>query len=216
MIKIVIADDHPVVRQGIKQILAEESDMKLMAEAANGRELLDRLRSSACDVVLLDISMPGRGGLEVLGDLRRDYPKLPVLVLSVHSEDQFGPRVLKRGAAGFMSKETAPEELVKAIRKVSGGGKYVSAWLAEKLASDLAIDAQKAPHEELSDREYQVMCMIASGKTVGEIARELSLSAKTISTYRSRILEKMKMKTNAQLTFYAIQKALVSPAKTVL
>jgi two-component system invasion response regulator UvrY len=160
--------------------------------------------------------MPGRGGLEVLGDLRRDYPKLPVLVLSVHSEDQFGPRVLKGGAAGFMSKETAPEELVKAIRKVSAGGKYVSAWLAEKLASDLAIDAEKPPHEELSDREYQVMCMIASGKTVGEIARELSLSAKTISTYRSRILEKMKMKTNAQLTFYAIQKALVSPAKTVL
>jgi DNA-binding NarL/FixJ family response regulator len=216
MIQIIIADDHPVVRQGIKQILAEEPDMKLMAEAANGRDLLDKLHNSSCDVVVLDISMPGRGGLEVLGDLRRDYPKIPVLILSVHSEDQLGSRVLKAGAAGFMSKETASEELIKAIRKVYGGGKYVSPWLAEKLASDLAVDAEKPPHEELSDREYQVMCMIASGKTVGEVARELSLSAKTISTYRSRILEKMKMKTNAQLTFYAIQKALVTPTKAVL
>jgi DNA-binding NarL/FixJ family response regulator len=210
MINIIIADDHPVVRHGIKQILAEESDMQLLAEAANGRELLEKVRSLPCDVVLLDISMPGRGGLDVLSELRRDRPRVPILVLSVHSEDQFGQRVLKSGAAGFMNKESAPEELVKAIRKVYSGGKYVSSSLAEKLASDLAADSERPPHEDLSDREYQVLCMIASGKTVSEIARELSLSTKTISTYRARILEKMGMKTNAQLTYYAIRKSLVS------
>jgi DNA-binding NarL/FixJ family response regulator len=210
MINIIIADDHPVVRHGIKQILAEESDMKLLAEAANGRELLEKVRHLPCDVVLLDISMPGRGGLDVLSELRHDRPRVPVLVLSVHSEDQFGQRVLKSGAAGFMNKESAPEELVKAIRKVYSGGKYVSSSLAEKLASDLAADSERPPHEDLSDREYQVLCMIASGKTVSEIARELSLSTKTISTYRARILEKMGMKTNAQLTYYAIRKSLVS------
>lgn len=211
MIKLIIADDHPIVRQGIKQILTEEADMKLMGEATNGGELMGMIRALPCDVVLLDIGMPGKNGLDVLHELRCSHPKLPALVLSIHPEDQYGPRVLKAGAAGYMSKEIVPDELVNAIRKVAGGRKYISPSLAEKLACDLGAHTEKPPHEFLSDREYQVMCMIASGKTVGEIGRALFLSAKTISTHRARILEKMKMKTNAQLTFYALQSGLASP-----
>jgi two-component system invasion response regulator UvrY len=209
MIHVIIADDHPVVRQGLIRILAEEADMALAAEAASGQELLDKLDRVDCDVVLLDVSMPGRGGLDILAELRRHYPKIPVLVLSVYPEDQFGLRVLKSGAAGYMNKETACDQLVNAIRKVHSGGKYVSANLAEKIAADLATDTQLPPHETLSHREYQVMCLIASGKTVSEIARELCLSQKTISTHRARILEKMGMKTSAQLTYYAIQNNLI-------
>jgi two-component system invasion response regulator UvrY len=209
MIHVIIADDHPVVRQGLTRILAEETDMVLAAEAATGQELLEKLGKTQCDVVLLDISMPGRGGLETLADLRRHYPKIPVLVLSVYPEDQFGLRVLKSGAAGYMNKEAACDQLVNAIRKVCSGGKYVSANLAEKMAGDLAADSQVPLHETLSRREYQVMSLIASGKTVSEIARELYLSQKTISTHRARILEKMHMKTNAQLTYYAIQNNLI-------
>ena len=209
MIHVIIADDHPVVRQGLIRILAEEADMALAAEAASGQELLDKLDKADCDVVLLDVSMPGRGGLDILAELRRHYPKIPVLVLSVYPEDQFGLRVLKSGAAGYMNKETACDQLVNAIRKVHGGGKYVSANLAEKIAADLATDTRLPPHETLSHREYQVMCLIASGKTVSEIARELCLSQKTISTHRTRILEKMGMKTSAQLTYYAIQNNLI-------
>lgn len=209
MIRIIIADDHPVVRQGLKQILADEPDMIVTGEAPNAQGLLEKVRKEKCDVLLLDITMPGRGGLDILKDLRREYPKLSVLVLSIHPEDQFGPRVLKSGAAGYMSKESAPEELVSAIRRVAAGGKYISPSLAEKLASDLADDGARAPHEKLSDREYQVMSLIASGKTVKEISANLSLSVKTISTYRSRMLGKMKMKTNAELIHYAIQNKLV-------
>jgi DNA-binding NarL/FixJ family response regulator len=209
MIKILIADDHPVVRRGLKQILAEERDLKAAGEAANAIELLEKVRREHWDVVLLDITMPGRGGLEVLKELRRDFPKLPVLVLSVHPEDQFGLRVLKSGAAGYLTKDSAPEELVKAVRKVCGGGKYVSPSLAEKLALHLEADSDKPPHEILSDREFQVMRLIAAGKSVSEIAKELSLSVKTISTYRTRILEKMNLKTNAELTRYAIERRLV-------
>lgn len=209
MIRIIIADDHPVVRQGLKQILADEPDMIVTGEAPNAQGLLEKVRKEKCDVLLLDITMPGRGGLDILKDLRREYPKLSVLVLSIHPEDQFGPRVLKSGAAGYMSKESAPEELVSAIRRVAAGGKYISPSLAEKLASDLTDDGARAPHEKLSDREYQVMSLIASGKTVKEISANLSLSVKTISTYRSRMLGKMKMKTNAELIHYAIQNKLV-------
>jgi two-component system invasion response regulator UvrY len=209
MIRVIIADDHPVVRHGIRRILAEEADLDVIAEAANGQQLLDQVSKLGCDVVLLDLGMPGRGGLDVLGELRRNYTKIPVLILSVYPEDQFGPRVLKAGAAGYMNKESACDQLVKAIRKVFDGGKYVSAALAERIASNLAADSNIAPHEKLSDREYQVMCMIASGKTVGEIGRELSLSEKTISTHRTRLLDKMSMKTNAQLTYYAIQNNLI-------
>jgi two-component system invasion response regulator UvrY len=211
MIRVIIADDHPVVRQGLTRILAEETDMVLATEAATGQELLDKLDKTVCDVILLDISMPGRGGLDVLTELRRHHPKIPVLVLSVYPEDQFGLRVLKSGAAGYMNKEAACDQLVNAIRKVCSGGKYVSATLAEKIAGDLAADRPVPPHELLSHREYQVMSLIASGKTVSEIARELCLSQKTISTHRARILEKMRMKTNAQLTYYAIKSNLIEP-----
>jgi len=211
MIRVAIADDHPVVRHGIKRILEEEADMAVVAEAANGQELLQKIEQSPCDCVLLDIGMPGRDGLDTLTYLRRSYPKLPVLILSVYPEDQFGPRVLKSGAAGYMNKETACDQLVKAIRKVCAGGKYVSPTLAEKIASDLAADNNLPPHEKLSDREFQVMRLIGSGKTVGQIARELCLSEKTISTHRARILEKMEMTTNAQLTYYAIHNDLVNP-----
>jgi len=211
MIKILIADDHAVVRRGLKQILTEESDMAVFGEARNAREVLKNVREQDWDIVILDITMPGRSGLDVLKELKRVRPKLPVLVLSMHPEDQYAVRVLKAGAAGYMTKESAPKELVKAVRKVLGGGKYVSPSLAEKLAFDLETetDSEKPLHETLSDREYQVMCMIASGKAVKGIAKELYLSVKTISTYRARILKKMKMKTSAELTHYAIKNRLV-------
>jgi len=211
MIHVVIADDHPVVRQGLKRILAEETDMTLTAEAGTGQELMEKLGEAVCDVVLLDISMPGRGGLDTLNELRRQHPKLPILVLSIYPEDQFGPRVLKSGAAGYMNKETACEQLVSAIRKVCAGRKYVSSALAEKIAADMSGDTQRDPHETLSHREYQVMRLLASGKTVSQIARDLYLSQKTISTHRARLLEKMRMKTNAELTFYAVQNHLIEP-----
>ena len=209
MIEVLIADDHPVVRRGLKQILADESDITVVGEASNGQELLEQTRKQHCDVIVLDITMPGRGGLDALKELRHEHPKLPVLILSIHPEDQFGLRVLKAGAAGYMTKESASDELVKAIRKVVGGGKYLSPSLAEILAFDLDHDTEKPLHETLSDREYQVICLLASGKTVSDVSRELSLSTKTISTYRMRILEKMKMKTNAELTHYAIKNRLV-------
>ena len=209
MIKILIADDHAVVRRGLKQILAEEPNMAVFGEACNAQEVLKNVREQNWDIVILDITMPDRSGLEVLKELKNIRPKLPVLILSIHPEEQYAVRVLKAGAAGYMTKESAPEELVKAVRKVIRGSKYISPSLAEKLAFDLETDSEKPLHETLSDREYQVMCMIASGKTVKEIAKELYLSVKTISTHRARILGKMKMKTNAELTHYAIKNRLV-------
>jgi len=209
VIKILIADDHAVVRRGLKQILAEEPNMAVFGEACNAQEVLKNVREQNWDIVILDITMPDRSGLEVLKELKNIRPKLPVLILSIHPEEQYAVRVLKAGAAGYMTKESAPEELVKAVRKVIRGSKYISPSLAEKLAFDLETDSEKPLHETLSDREYQVMCMIASGKTVKEIAKELYLSVKTISTHRARILEKMKMKTNAELTHYAIKNRLV-------
>jgi two-component system, NarL family, invasion response regulator UvrY len=210
MIRILIVDDHTVVRRGLKQILSEESDMSVVGEAHNAQEMLTLVRKQQCDVVVADISMPGRSGLDVLKELKQDRPKLPVLVLSMHPEDQYAVRALKLGASGYMTKESAPEELVKAIRKVVSGGRYVSPSLAEKLALDLAVDTDRSPHETLSEREHQVFSMIARGKTVKEIADELALSVKTISTYRTRILEKMAMKNNAELIHYAISNRLVS------
>ena len=209
MINILIADDHTIVRKGLKQILAETPDMVVADEASNGQEVLEKVRKSNFDVVLLDISMPGRSGLDILKELKSERPKLPVLVLSMYPEEQYAVRVLRAGAAGYLTKESAPDELVVATRKVAQGKKYVSPSLAEKLAFDLEMDSTRPPHEVLSDREYQVLCMIASGKTVGEIAENLALSTKTISTYRARILEKMNMKNNAELTHYAIQNKLV-------
>ena len=207
--RILITDDHAVVRQGLKQILAEEFTKAEFGEATNAQEALDRVWKEQWDVVVLDITMPGRSGLEVLKEIKKSKPKLPVLMLSMHPEDQFAVRLLKIGASGYMTKESAPNELVGAVKKVVAGGRYVSPSLAEKMASYLAIDVQSAPHERLSDREFLVLRQIASGKTPTIIAKELSLSVKTISTYRMRILEKMSMQNNAELTHYAIQNQLV-------
>ena len=207
--KILIADDHPIVRRGLKQILSEEPDLAVGGEARSSQEVLELVRKQDWNAVILDITMPGRGGLETLREIKKEHPKLPVLVLSMHPEDQYGMRALKAGAAGYMTKESAPEKLVQALRKIIKGEKYVSPTLAEKLVLDLERDATDSLHETLSDREHRVMCMIASGKKVSEIAADLFLSVKTISTYRSRILKKMKMKSNAELTHYAIKHRLV-------
>lgn len=209
MIKILIADDHAIVREGMKQILSESPDLVVVAEASTGQEVIDKIDKDDLDLVVLDIAMPGRGGLDILKEIKSLSPKLPVLILSMYPEEQYAVRVLKSGASGYLTKESAPVELVKAIRQISLGKKYISPSLAEKLAVDLEISPDRPPYETLSDREYQVMCMIASGKTLKEIADTLSLSIKTISTYRSRILEKMNMKTNAELTHYAIKNRLV-------
>jgi two-component system invasion response regulator UvrY len=207
--KILLTDDHAVVRQGLKLILADHFKKAVFGEARNATEALNRIAKENWDVVILDITMPGRSGLEVLQDAKRLRPKLPVLVLSMHPEDQFAVRLLKTGAAGYLTKESADTELVGAIKKVVGGGRYVSPSLAERMASYLTIDVQKAPHERLSDREFLVLRMIGSGKSVSQIARELSLSVKTISTYRARLLKKMDLKNNAELTHYVVQKSLV-------
>jgi DNA-binding NarL/FixJ family response regulator len=209
MIKILIADDHAIVREGLKQIVAETSDMVVADEASSGHEVLDKVRSNEYTVVVLDISMPGGDGLNILKQIKKEKLKLPVLVLSVHPEEQYAVRVLKAGAAGYLTKESAPGELISAIRRVSTGRKYVSSLLAEKLAFDLQSEGETSLHETLSDREFQVMCMIASGKRVKDIGEELCLSVKTISTYRSRILEKMRMKNSAELTHYALKHGLV-------
>ncbi len=209
MIKVIVVDDHAVVREGLKRIIAESGGMTVSGEAADGHEAMQVIKKEPCDVVLLDITMPNKSGLDVLKDLRAEQPRLPVLVLSMHPEDQYAVRVLRAGAAGYITKESAPAKLVQAIRKVVRGGKYVSPSLAEKLVYDLGTNTDKAPHEILSDREYQVLCMIASGKTVTQIAEELALSVKTISTYRVRILEKLQMNNNAEITRYAIKEGLV-------
>jgi two-component system invasion response regulator UvrY len=206
--KILLTDDHAVVRQGLKLILADHFKKAVFGEARNATEALNRVTKEEWDVMILDITMPGRTGLDVLQEVKRLKPKLPVLVLSMHPEDQFAVRMLKIGAAGYLTKESADTELVGAIKKVVEGGRYISPSLAERLASYLTIDVQKAPHERLSDREFLVFRMIGSGKTVGEIARELSLSVKTISTYRARLLEKMDLKNNSELTHYAVQNSL--------
>jgi len=198
-----------LVRQGLKLILADHFPRASFGDARSAQEALQRVWKEKWDVVILDITMPGRSGLEVLREIKRARPKVPVLVLSMHPEDQFAVRMLKAGAAGYLTKGSAGEELVGAIKKVTGGGRYVSAQLAERMASYLDIDIRKAPHERLSNREFLIMRLIASGKSVGQIAKELSLSVSTVSTYRSRILHKMDLENNSQLTHYAVQKGLV-------
>src|SRR5689334_16233980 len=207
--KILLADDHAVVRHGLKQILADQFRHSTFGEARNAQEALNLVWKQNWDIVILDITMPGRSGLEVLREIRRSRPKLPVLVLSMHPENQFAVRVLKSGASGYMTKESAPEELVGAIKKVVSGARHISSSLADLMAAYISIDTQRPPHELLSNREFQVMRLIASGKTVSAIAKEISLSVRTVSTYRTRILEKTGMKTNAELTHYAIQNNLV-------
>ena len=209
MIKILIADDHAIVREGLKQIVSETSDIGVYGEATNGQQVIELVKKNHYDVVVLDIAMPGRGGIETLKQLKLEKLMQPVLVLSMYPEEQYAARALRAGAAGYLTKESAPEELVTAIRKVSLGGKYISSSLAEKLAIGMEKENDKALHEKLSDREYQVVLMIASGKTVKEIANELSLSVKTISTNRSRALRKMGMKNNAEITFYVIKEGLL-------
>jgi len=209
MIKVLIADDHPVIRQGLKQILEEQPDMKVTAEARNGQQAIDLAGKADCDVVVLDLDMPGKSGLDVLKVLKESRPKLPVLILSFHPEEQFALRVLKAGASGYLTKESAPETLVKAVRRVSEGKQYITSTLSESLASELSVEHRELPHATLSDREFQVVRLIASGKTVSEIAEEMSLSVKTISTYRARVMEKMEMKTNAELMHYAMINKLV-------
>jgi two-component system, NarL family, invasion response regulator UvrY len=209
MKRIIIADDHEIVRAGLKQIIADDPELKVEEEAGDGQELLEKLRKKKFDVVLLDMKMPGRSGLEILKQLKLEHPALPVLVLSMHSEEQYAVRTIKAGASGYITKETAPDKLIEAIRRVCEGGKYISPSLAEKLADSIADSRSNPPHEYLTDREFQVMCMIASGKTITEIAKELFLSVKTISTYRQRILEKMNLKNNAELTHYVISNNLL-------
>src|SRR5690349_9576972 len=208
-IRVFIADDHAIVREGLKQILAEQRDIVVAGEAENGLDAIKLFRKSRCHVMLLDISMPDRNGIEVLKQIKQERPELAVLMLSMHREDQYAIRALKAGAAGYLTKQSAPRELVTAIRQVASGQKYVSATLAQALASQVGADHEAPPHDSLSDREFQTLTMIASGKTVSEIARELSLSVKTVSEYRARLLSKMNLKTSAELTHYAIRNQLV-------
>jgi two-component system invasion response regulator UvrY len=207
--RILIADDHAVVRLGLKKILTEAFKKAVVGEATNSQEALERVWKEPWDIVILDLTMPGRSGLEVLKEIKRERPKLPVLILSMHPEDQFAVRLLKAGASGYMTKESAADELVGAVKKAVAGGRYVSVGLAEKLASLVARDVHAAPHESLSDREFLIMRLIASGKPVGAIARELSLSVKTVSTYRARVLLKMAMTNNSELIHYCFQNQLV-------
>jgi DNA-binding NarL/FixJ family response regulator len=208
-IKVFIADDHAIVRQGLKQILADTGDIVVAGEAENGLDATRLFRKSGCHVMLLDISMPDRSGIDVLKQVKKDKPELAVLMLSMHREDQYAIRSLKAGAAGYLTKQSAPTELVTAIRQVAAGLKYISPALAQELANTVGEDHEAAAHESLSDREYQTLIMIASGKTVGTIAKELSLSVKTISEYRARLLLKMKLKNSAELTHYAIRNQLI-------
>ncbi|MBW2558363.1 MAG: response regulator transcription factor [Deltaproteobacteria bacterium] len=210
MIRILVVDDHAVVREGVKQILADVSDMVVKDEAGNGPTTLEKIAQNDYDVVLLDISMPGRSGLEILEDIKSRHPKLPVLILSMHPEEQYAVRALRAGASGYLTKASAPQELIGAIRKASSGGKYVTTSLAEKLALELGTDTEKLPHERLSNREHQVMLMLAGGKSVSEIAENIFLSSKTVSTYRTRIMDKMGMKKNAELTLYAVHNNLIN------
>ena len=203
MIRVLIADDHAVVRRGMLQILEEAADMVAAGQASTGREVLQAVREHDYDVLVLDMAMPDGGGLEVLKQLQTLKPDLPVLILSMHPERQYAVRALKSGANGYLTKESVPDELIAAIRKVASGGKYVSQTLAEKLASELVREAEKEPHQTLSDREFQVMTLLAAGKSITDVAEELSLSIKTISTYRARILDKLNLKSTAEIMRYA-------------
>ncbi|TAL32335.1 MAG: response regulator transcription factor [Spirochaetes bacterium] len=208
-IRILFADDHPIVRAGFKQVLSDTPDLVVEDEAEDGRDVLEYVKKKKYDIVLLDISMPGKNGMETLKELKAGYPRLPVLILSMYPEEQYAIRALRAGASGYLTKASAPTELILAIRKLAQGGRYISESLAENLANYLDVDMTKSLHETLSDREYQVMQLIASGKTVSEIARGLNLSVKTISTYRTHVLQKMKLKNNAEITLYAVHNKLV-------
>lgn len=208
-LRLLIADDHSVVRRGIRQIVEEYPDLRVSAEAATGAEVIDLVRAGTCDAVILDLNMPGPGGLEVLRQVKSLSPGLPVLILSMHTQEQYAARLLKAGASGYLQKESAPEELVAALRKIGTGARYFRPGQAEELVRTLDQPADQQPHETLSDREFEVLRRIASGRTVSQIATELGLSVKTVSTYRTRLLDKMRMKTNAELTHYGVKHQLV-------
>ena len=210
MIRILIVDDHAVVRDGVKKIFDEKPNEAVFGEASTVQEALTLVREEVWDAVVLDISLGQRSGLEILQEVQQFRPQLPVLILSMHAEEQYARRAFEAGAAGYITKDSSRTELVKALNKVIAGGRYVSSTLAEQLVFDMARRTDGPPHEDLSNREFEVMCLLASGKTVGEVADLLSLSDRTISTYRARILEKMNMKTNAELTHYAIKNSLVT------
>ena len=209
MIRILLADDHKIVREGLKQLLSPQSDFIVAGEAANGLEALKLIREQPFDVVLMDMSMPGRSGIDLVKLVKTEKPKLAILVLSMHKEEQYAVRALKAGALGYLTKESAPDQLVAAIRKVSGGGAYISSGVAERLALELGGNHDAAPHTLLSDREYQIFRMIVSGTPIGGIANDLSLSVKTVSTHKTRILQKMRMTSSAELIHYAIRHQLV-------
>jgi len=210
MIKLMVADDHKIVREGLREIINKTSDIQVIDEARNGSELLSKVIKNEYDVILLDISMPGRSGLDILKQLKKEKPHIQVLILSMYSEEEFAVRAMKTGAAGYLVKDTASKDLIDAIRKVSMGLKFVTPSLAEKLALEIEMDYETPIHAKLSNREYEVMRMISTGKNNKEIAEEISVSPKTVSSYKRRILDKMKMKTNAQLTEYAIRNGLIN------
>jgi two-component system, NarL family, invasion response regulator UvrY len=209
MIRILIADDHTVVRKGLRQILAEEFTDAYIEDVPNAEEVIKKVIKEKWDVVISDLTMPGQSGLDVLLFIKQKYPSIPVLILSIHPEEQYAIRVLKAGASGYLSKDTAPDELVNAVKRVMQGKKYITLSIAEKIADSLDHDSDKKLHDSLSDREFNVFKMLAAGKAVGEIAESLSLSVTTVSTYRTRILSKMNMKSNANLTLYAIENSLL-------
>lgn len=210
LMNILIADDFPLFRRGVKDLLTDGLETVTVEECGSAHELLELARKKKWDMVILDITMPGSTGTDTLKQLKAECPKLPVLVLSMHPEDQYAVRMFKAGADGYLTKASAPEELVEAVKKLLAGGQYVSRLMAEKLALTIKVGTVAVPHEQLSDREYEVMCLIASGKTVSEIAETMHLGVTTISTYRARILEKMNLKNNAELTRYALERKLVS------
>lgn len=209
MIHVLIADDHAIVRKGLIQILRDAPDGFKVDEASSAREVMEKIDSSTYHVIVLDITMPGRSGLDILSQIRQQHPDMPVLILSMHPEDQYAVRVLKAGASGYLMKESAPDELIRAVRKVATGGKYITSGVAERLAVNLESGSEHYPHERLSDREFEVFVLLAQGKSVKEIAEKLYISAKTVHTYRSRILDKMQMKSTAELIHYAIQNQLL-------
>lgn len=209
MLRILIADDHTVVRKGLKQILLEEFSNALIEEVPDAEELIKRVMAGKWDVVVSDLSMPGRSGLDALQQIKLSFPDLPVLILSIHPEEQYALRALKSGASGYLSKDTAPDELVKAVKKVLLGKKYISQSIAEKLADSISSPSSKQLHENLSDREFDVMKLLANGKSVSDIAEMLSLSVTTVSTYRARVMTKMNLRSNSDLTKYAIEKKLI-------
>lgn len=209
MIKLLIADDHPIVREGLKQIIRNAPDIVISGEANDGIEVLNEIKKENYDVILLDISMPRKNGIEILNEIRKEKIKSRILILSIHPEEQYAMRALKAGAYGYLTKDNVPNELISAIRKVSMGEKYISLSLADKLVDALKDGFDNHPHEALSNREYQVMLLLASGKSIQEIAKELFLSVKTVSTYKTRILEKMKMKNTFEIIYYAIKNRLI-------